>query len=482
MSIETDTAKQAIFNSITNPNTDIRNAECTQLDTARMFAAMNRENIRYVEDRGCFCCYDGSRWRMDDRDSTRVHELVQTFVETAAKWFGTSAGFDKDKEKFFLGYDARGRREQLVKDIKSQGFIKCVSSDFDKQKNLLNVKNGTLNLDTGELSPHKADDMIMMIANVEYHPEAKAERFEKFMGEIMSGDQEMVSHLQDVLGYALSGYTDQERFFILYGASTRNGKGTLNETILKLMGDYGKSAKYESFQESYYRNSGGAPSEDIARLQGARYVSVSEPAQTMVLDVAKVKTLTGGDTITARYLHQGSFEYQPQGKIFINTNHLPVVPDDTLFMSDRVEVILFDKHFNLDERDHDLKETLVTESEKSGILNWLIEGYQRVRAAKYLPMPKAVQLANQQYQAENDKVMEFVSEEMEQNSNSMVTLKEFYHRFSEWCLEAGYKALNRKNVKKHLSEKGLVRVDHNQDKVIGYKFLSDEKNNPFKGE
>lgn len=475
----TKAIRQSIVESVLSDHSRIQDIDCTLDNLSRTFAGMCRDRVRFLEDRSCFCIYDGKRWVVDGRNNHRTHELVQTFIATGREWFSCAAGFDDEKRKFFAKYDARGQREQLVKDLMGKDVILCKSSDFDKQKNLLNVQNGTLNLDTGELKPHNPDDLMMMIANVTYNPNAKAERFVKFMNEIMQGNTVMVDHLQEVLGYALSGYTDQERFFILYGETTRNGKGTLDGAILGVLGDYGKSARYESFQESYYRNSGGSPSEDIARLQGARYVSVPEPSNTMVLDVARVKTLTGGDTINARYLHQGSFEYKPSFKIFISTNHLPTITDDTLFKSDRVEVILFGKHFGLDERDNTLKDVLSSEEEKSGILNWMIEGYQRVRKARYLPMPKEVQYANQMYQAENDKIAEFLSDEMEANAEAKTSQKDVYARFQTWCRESGYQAMGKQKFKKKLQDKGLWLFVNGQNWVAGYQFKEDVKNNPF---
>lgn len=473
----TRSIKQQIVDRILSDDSSIQDIECTQYSLASTFAFMNRDKVRYLEDRTCFCVYDGKRWIVDGKESTQTHGLVKVFIETARLFFTLQPGDNEERRKFFKKYDSRGGREQLVKDVKD--LIECKSSDFDKQRNILNVQNGTLNLDTGEFKPHKPDDLLMMIANVTYDPEAKAKRFIQFVNEIMDYNKVMVDHLQEVLGYALSGRTDQERFFILYGEGTRNGKTTLVDTISAVMGDYGKSANFESFQDSYYHNSGGAPSEDIARLQGARFVSVNEPSNTMVLNVAKIKTLTGGDVITARFLHQGSFEYKPSFKIFMNTNHLPGIADDTLFKSDRVEVIPFKRHFDEEERDYNLKNVLTEENEKSGILNWLLEGYQRFCKAKYLSMPKEVRYANQLYREENDRIAEFLSDEMVSNMDAKTPLKEVYSRYKVWCKDSSYQPLGKQKFNKAIKDKGLWTRVNGRDWVTCYQFSEDVKNNPF---
>lgn len=116
-----------------------------------------------------------------------------------------------------------------------------------------------------------------------------------------------------------------------------------------MLGDYAKTAPYEVFESKKYKSSGGA-SEELARLAGSRYVSVSEPSEDMVLNSALIKTLSGNDRITARYLYENSFEFTASFKLWINTNHLPSIPDDTVFKSGRVQLIPFNRHFKPSEQ------------------------------------------------------------------------------------------------------------------------------------
>lgn len=143
--------------------------------------------------------------------------------------------------------------------------------------------------------------------------------------------------------------------FFLYGETTRNGKGTLMESVLRVLGDYGKAVRPETIAQKHTVNS-QAPSEDIARLAGIRFANISEPSRGLVLNAAQVKNMTGNDTLNARFLNENSFDFEPQFKLYINTNYLPVISDMTMFSSNRVIIIPFDRHFESWEQDRTLKE------------------------------------------------------------------------------------------------------------------------------
>ena len=154
-------------------------------------------------------------------------------------------------------------------------------------------------------------------------------------------------------GYALSGDTRFECLFILFGATTRNGKGTLMESVLSVMGDYGSTVRPETISMKQNVSSQN-PTEDIARLAGIRFANISEPSKGLLLNAAQVKSMTGNDTLNARFLHENSFDFRPQFKIFMNTNYLPVITDITLFSSGRIMIIPFERHFEENEQDKTL--------------------------------------------------------------------------------------------------------------------------------
>jgi putative DNA primase/helicase len=193
----------------------------------------------------------------------------------------------------------------------------------------------------------------------------------------MCGDRDTTRYLQKICGYAISGSTEYEKLFVLHGASARNGKSTLTETLSHLLGDYAKSCSAATI--SHRTTDGTKASPDLARLVGTRFVSINEPDKDLLLNAALVKQLTGGDTLVARFLNNHPFEYRPEFKPFINTNHLPQITDDTIFTSGRKVIIPFTRHFAKNEQDKDLKKILSYPNNLSGILNWLIEGYRLLK-------------------------------------------------------------------------------------------------------
>lgn len=193
-----------------------------------------------------------------------------------------------------------------------------------------------------------------------------------------------------------------ECLFILYGATSRNGKGTMMETFLRIMGDYGRNADPSLLAMKFNAQSNG-PTEEVARLAGSRFVNISEPEKKLTMDAAFTKRMTGNDSITARFLHENSFEFRPNFKIFINTNHLPNITDLTLFDSGRIKIIPFNRHFEEEEQDKGLKAFFAGEENMSGIFNWLLEGH-RLFEREGLNMPKSVLEATDAYHKESDRM------------------------------------------------------------------------------
>jgi len=247
------------------------------------------------------------------------------------------------------------------------------------------------------------------------------------------------------------------------------------ETFLHICGDYGRTSRPETIGIKSNGN-GSAPSEDVARLAGARFVNISEPDKKLTLSAALLKTLTGSDTINARFLHENSFDFKPQFKIFTNTNHLPTVTDLTLLTSGRVKIIPFERHFAAHERDHGLKHEFFRQENLSGILNWVLEGYQKL-CKTGLDMPKSVQDATLAYHRENDKVGLFIEERLIEDGSCEERTSDIYFAYQSWCRENGYYAENARNFKAALSNVGEIvrkrpRIGGEKTTVfVGYKLL-----------
>jgi putative DNA primase/helicase len=306
-----------------------------EIGVGNAFADYFKPIARYDMDRGIWYVFDGAVWR-PDRDSLAVAELAKLLADKLYMYAVQIK--DEDARKRYIDrvkkLQQRRNRRTMVEDAKS--VFPVQHKVFDRNNYLFNCKNGTLDLRTMEFRPHDPNDFLTLMGGISYIPEARCPRWEQFVTEVMCSDKKLAAYLQRALGYALTGDTSMECMFILYGATARNGKGTTMETFLKIMGDYGKTSNPELLAAKFGPSaSSGNPTEDVARLAGARFVNISEPEKKITFNAALVKRLTGNDTITARFLHENSFEFTTTFKIFINTNYLPNVADMALFDSGR---------------------------------------------------------------------------------------------------------------------------------------------------
>ena len=198
------------------------------------------------------------------------------------------------------------------------------------------------------------------------------------------------------------------------------------------------------------------PSGDIARLNGCRFLHMSEPPKRMKFDVALLKTLLGRDIITARHLYEREFEFIPVFKLVINTNFLPVVTDDTLFSSERVKVIKFDRHFEPDEQDRQLKGKLKSDKNLTGIFNWCLEGLRMFNDnGGVLIEPDSVIKATEDYRKKSDKIQNFIDDCLDPCDGQCATIKESYYAFGQWCRENGFGTENKSNFIEEIKAKGL---------------------------
>lgn len=443
------------------------------LGFGRLYADVFKDTARYVPERKKWYTYDGSRW-IPDVGSLKAMELCKSLADALLHY--TANLPSSEMKDFWIDmckkWNNRRYRETYLKE--AQSVYPISMEEFDADKYLLNCKNGTLNLKTGEFKNHSPEDKLTKMAPVDYDPYARNGRWDSFIKEVMSDDAEKALFLQKVLGYGISGDTRHECMFFLYGETTRNGKGTLMESILSVLGDYGKATRPETIAQKQNVNS-QAPSEDIARLAGIRFANISEPSRGLYLNTAQVKSMTGNDTLNARFLNENSFDFKPQFKLYVNTNYLPVINDLTLFSSGRVIVIPFDRHFEEWEQDKSLKEDFNRPEAKSAILNWLIEGFNLLQE-EGMVQPDSVKKAIQEYEYESNKLVQFKDECLIPFTGYRLKAKEVYEAYKTWNEKNGYYAESYKNFMPELRKVGKVnrqRPSDGGEKVTvleGFKF------------
>jgi putative DNA primase/helicase len=279
----------------------------------------------------------------------------------------------------------------------------------------------------------------------------------------MCGDAALAAYLQKALGYALTGLTEYEILFILYGEKTRNGKTTLIETAANLLGDYTRNAQAQSLAKRGV--DGAAATPDMARLKGARLVTVPEPEKGLELNIALIKQLTGGDTYTARFLNANPFEFKPEFKLFINTNHLPRTADDTVFTSGRVKIIPFDRHFSEQEQDTGLKKYFRKSANKSAILNYLVEGLRLIRDVGF-DTPPRVNAAIEAYRSEAEIIGVFLSEHTIAEDGGRLSTSLLYSHYAAWAKDNGYHPLSNRPFVTDLRRRFEVKHDCRKGNVI----------------
>ena len=419
----------------------------------RLFADVYKDKHRYNPSRKDFMLYDGRRW-IDDTEGLAAKSSAKELSDALIKY---AVGVDtegKYLKAVALLCNIRNRNNML-QDSKDVYYFS--NEQLDTNDYLLNVQNGTLDLSGKEpiFIEHSPDMLLSKICNVEYNPAADCKVWDKFLMEIMQGDADKIRYLQKIAGLSLTGNTEQETCFILYGSTTRNGKSSFCETLIYMLGDYALTMKPESLAVKQNIDSRQA-SGDIARLAGCRLCNASEPPKRMLFDTALLKSLLGRDSITARHLHQREFSFIPKFKLLMNTNYLPTITDDTVFSSGRINVVTFDRHFEPHEQDKGLKNKLRDKNQLSGILNWCIRGFQLYRKEGLEP-PEAVQRATNVYRSDSDKIGNFINEclsKSDQNNKA----KEIYELYSEWCEDNGFGCENKSNFFSELKTKKYLRA------------------------
>lgn len=445
-----------------------------------LFSDIYKEAARFNTSVNEWYVYNGKVWERDVgamKVSRMAKELKDELLIYSISIKNESQKLAYQKHIMKLG--SRNCRETMIKDARDKYHI--ANEDLDRNSDLLNCINGTLNLKTFEFKEHNCNDLISKITNVNYTPNIKSSLWIKFIEEIMLGDKEKIRYLQKAIGYSLTADTSLETCFILYGNKTRNGKSTLVETLMYMLGGsrgYSMQMKPETLAQKQHVDSRQA-SGDIARLCGARFLNLSEPPKKMIFDAALLKTLLGRDKIVARHLHEREFEFTPVFKLFMNTNYLPIIQDDTLFSSGRINVITFDRHFSEVDQDKTLKDRLKESENISGIFNWCIDGLKAFYKDGLIPTA-AIKYATLDYRKDSDKLGKFIAECLEESSEN-ITASSVYSVYENWCRACGYGCENRGNFftelrgKNLLSKGGTVEGKTKLRVLKGYSFLEDWK-------
>jgi putative DNA primase/helicase len=415
------------------PESDIANAE--------RFTARNRGRARYSYLVKKWFIWDGCRWTIDA--DGEIYRLASDTVREMAKEAVDSG------DKYALAWAAKSHNLQRITNMigLAQSHCSVRLEDFDADPWKLNCQSGIIDLKTAELLPHDPDEMMRKSAPVDFDLQSECPTFLAFLNRILHGDGDLIEFVQRAIGYSLTGNTGEQCLFVLVGNGA-NGKSTLIKVIQDLLGDYAQTTPMDTLMT---QRSGAIPN-DIARLEGARLVSAAEAEAGQRLAEAKIKLLTGGDRISARYLNAEFFEFIPQFKLWLATNKLPEVrgTDDGIWR--RFKVVRFNETIPEAERDPTLSDKL--KAELPGILNWAIKGCLDWHRNGLKP-PAKVTDATRAYRAEMDVVAQFIEDRCVTDRQADVTVKALYDNYVEWCQANGETAISKRSFGQRLTEQGF---------------------------
>ena len=421
----------------------------TDLGNAERLVRLHGDRIRYVREWGTWLVWDGTRWAKD-----RTGEVERLAQATVREMHKEALGLkDRAQSEGLSKHAYQSEREARIKSMVSLGRvmdgIPLVPEDLDSDPWLFNVLNGTIDLRTGTLQKHRQADGITKLAPVKFNPDARAKRWYAFLREVMGRNQDLVRFIQRAVGYSLTGTTTEHVLLFLYGQG-QNGKTTLLKLLLDAFGDYGK----QSEPELLLRKRGDAHPTGVADLQGSRLVATSEIDAGRHMAESLLKSLTGGDRITARFMRQNFFEFEPSHTIWLAANHRPVIKGTDVAIWRRIKLIPFDVVIPEQDRDSDLPEKL--KAELPGILAWAVRGCLEWRK-KGLAAPAEVTAATQSYRDDMDVVGEFIAEHCVLELNVTVSATKLYEKYKEWAEAAGERKLTQKNFGLRIAERGFEK-------------------------
>lgn len=420
---------------------------CTDAGNAERLIALHGTELRRCGTWSSWLAWCSTHWRVDE-------DAVFRFAKTTARALAREAGneiADDDRRKavitFALRSESRRGIDAMVALAQHEEAVAISAEQLDADPMLLNVSNGTIDLRTGDLRPHRREDLITKIVPVEFDPAATCPTWSAFLDRVLASNANVIEFLQRAMGYSLTGRVDEQVLFFLLGLGA-NGKSTFLGLPLDLLGGYARQAAPELLLA---KTNETHPTEQ-ADLFGCRFAVCTEIEAGRALAEVTVKQLTGGDRIKARRMREDFWSFAPTHKIWIAANHKPTVKGTDHAIWRRIRLIPFDVTIPPSERDPKLPEKL--RAELPGILAWAVRGclaWQR----DGLAAPAEVRAATEAYREEQDVIGGFLADCCELAAGARVASGVLRATYETWCGASGEQPLKPKTFGLRLKERGL---------------------------
>lgn len=406
------------------------NYDMTDTGNAQRFRDKYVGNVKYsfVHKRWYF--WTGKVWTVDN--TGEIKKLADDIINDLKKEaFAEPDDKIQEQKLRWANKTASSKgKEAMIKEAQHLLGIPVLPAEMDTYTDYINCQNGIVNLRNGELMPHDSNFLMSRISYCEYDPSGKKPQlWLRFLDDVTNGDKALQEYLQKCVGYSLSGSIREQCAFFLYGIGN-NGKSTFLDIISDILGDYAANVQPETIMLSKMNTSGA--NSDIARLQSTRFVTSEEPTEGVRLNEGLVKQLTGGSKVTCRFLYGNDFEYTPEFKIWVGTNHKPVIRGTDVGIWRRIRLIPFEVNIPPEKVDKTLKWKL--RKELPQILKWAVDGCIKWQK-EGLDLPACVEQATKEYKAEMDLLASFMDAcvTIDYGAQAGISATDLFSIYSQWA-------------------------------------------------